>query len=214
MLITSSFHDYYDTAATYGIDRRTVYRRESRNIQFNTTLQRLLSNYRTHSLYYFNLAVVGVAGVLYPLVFVTNSQNADVFYFYSFKELEAFLNKIGENKKDFLSKHRTQKLKAHFELKNTSLLRHDINLQVFSQIFTDYKVPIFIVTSEGVELNPNLEKLKFGRIMPATTIFQAIQAFLENLRAKIDVPVQISDKIKAQQRGFDPKYGFRKRPNK
>ncbi len=212
MLIVSKFHDYYDSAATYGIDRKVVYKRVQKEVKFNKRLHHTMYSYKGSSLYDIKRAIVGVAGEIYPMVYVENCMNNDVFYFYSYKEFEAFLNKTDTYSKGSYKFYKRKDFEAFFDKKHRSFItQYDVDLNVTKQIFIDHKVPVFLMTHENVLLNANLSDIKFGRVMPATTAFQAIQSYIESMTPREKIS-EVSDKVKIQQRGFDKKYGFRKRP--
>lgn len=80
-----------------------------------------------------------------------------------------------------------------------------------------HPVAIFNVTNSGINLNPiipNLGDCGFAKYMDPELLYQEISYFITNkLSANPDtvVPVQIEDKYKITQAGFDLKQSFRHR---
>ena len=62
-------------------------------------------------------------------------------------------------------------------------------------------------------LNPRLADIGFQRLVDPYTCFQAISQFIEGVVPGQQMPMMaISDASQVRKKGFDPKYGFRKRP--
>lgn len=62
-------------------------------------------------------------------------------------------------------------------------------------------------------LNPRLADLNFASVLDPATAFQEISRFVCGVAPGQQMPmVEISDQIKVEKKGFDPKYGFRTRP--
>ena len=62
-------------------------------------------------------------------------------------------------------------------------------------------------------LNPRLADIGFQRLVDPYTCFQAISQFIEGVVPGQQMPmVAISDASQVRKKGFDPVYGFRKRP--
>lgn len=64
-----------------------------------------------------------------------------------------------------------------------------------------------------VVLNPKLADFEFYKVMPAPQAYQEIEMFLGNIAAPDKCPVELSEKDRIQQHGFD-KMSFRKAPTK
>lgn len=61
--------------------------------------------------------------------------------------------------------------------------------------------------------NPNLSRLGFQRTLHPYTCFQDISQFIAGVVPGNQMPmVEVSDKSQVIKKGFDPKYGFRRRP--
>lgn len=61
--------------------------------------------------------------------------------------------------------------------------------------------------------NMNLSRLRLHRIMDPYVLFQEIQSFISGvLPGAVSPMVKISDQAMVAKKGFDPVYGFRKRP--
>lgn len=62
-------------------------------------------------------------------------------------------------------------------------------------------------------VNPRLYEIEFQKVVDPYTAFMEIDMFISGVLGKSGGEmVTISDKIKVDKHGFDPQYGFRKRP--
>lgn len=83
--------------------------------------------------------------------------------------------------------------------------------------FYENKVPIFAVEpsqvykgSADVVLNPNLSEIKFFKLFNSYTAFQEIQMFISGvIGINTSNAIEINDKNKVIQHGFDAKWSFR-----
>ena len=210
MRILSKFHDYYDTAIGYGIDKERVYERnkEVRCVDDMRTL------FVDHNGCHVTLFVIGFCGELFGVAEVEGK------YFYNFKGLDAFT----------LSKKYQSRYNIHRSLIHSFLdgrveqsLRDNTwhrDIPDFNSYFRKYNVPIFTVKvassiisewSPKLVLNPKLKDLEFYRIKDAFTAYQEIDMYLHNELANPDNPHidPIPDQLRAESHGFD-KYSFRK----
>lgn len=75
------------------------------------------------------------------------------------------------------------------------------------------RVKMFGLTSQHVTIDPVLKDLDFASCLDAWTIYQELDMFVSNLLIPSDPPnPTLTEGQFVQQKGFDPKYGFRKRP--
>jgi hypothetical protein len=63
--------------------------------------------------------------------------------------------------------------------------------------------------------NPRLSDVRLGSVIDAFTLFQEVSLFIGGVMPGRTAPVlTISDKVQVIKKGFDPIYGFRRRPEK
>lgn len=102
--------------------------------------------------------------------------------------------------------------------------------QRFDDWFHYFKTPIFAIELESncekesislrneechVILNPLLKDFEFYKVKDAFSCFQSIQQYLSGVLTNTEINTSsMTDKEKINARGFDPVYGFRKRPKK
>lgn len=109
-------------------------------------------------------------------------------------------------------------IKELIEVPNSACVEVSKKLQIPAFILEDpyYKhliEPFHITLNRTV---PNLGELGFASIIPAEQMYQEIAMFLTSLRDNPDSlpPVDISDKDRLTQKGFDAKISFRGKPPK
>ena len=77
------------------------------------------------------------------------------------------------------------------------------------------KITNILFNDRGVFVNPCLKDIQFFKAMDAFTAFQALDVWVSGtLSYPQNMIVEIEDKYRIEQHGFDMKYGFRKRPSK
>lgn len=219
MLIVSRFRDYYDTAMTYGIDKECVYNREIKEIEIDKFKINLpypkevkFSNGITMLA---EPAIIGFCGKIYPLVIVTFTGSELPIrpeFLYTAEEYIDFM--------DF----RTGGLdrnKRYYGWLGRGDLRYEKGAKDFfgdkfaelEKLFLEHKTPIFSITKKGYKalltINPRLESLYFMKVMDPATAFQEIYSYKSGVLGNNEKEViNISDKDKLQQHGFD-KYSFK-----
>lgn len=199
MYIISKFRDYYDTAATYGIDKTCVYERTEKVIPYRLeeAHSRVL---REHSSWFDDgliCGVIGFCGQLYP---VANTPNAEPTIYYAKTEVpeaaqKTFRSYLYGPNIDFWDAGEWSCLKP---------------------IFQDHKAPVFLIqkNSRKVELvlNPCLKPFEFYRIKPSAQAFQEIFQYISGVLGVSTNPMaSISDKKMAEKKGFDER-SFKKDP--
>src|ERR1700690_2919072 len=110
MLIVSKFHDYYDTASVYGVDKTCVYKRLEKVIDKTPKNWQDTERWPTEErfevwkstrwyTYEISKAIVGFCGEMYPLIFVKKSYSSgsDEFSFFEKDKLQEFLTQEGVN---------------------------------------------------------------------------------------------------------------------
>lgn len=220
------YKDYYDgVAGTVGIDKTIVYERHP--IEFNTRETnnipdafkykrthdwknpfRLLNHIRTiRGDYDYGYFIVGFCGKSYI----------------GFKQIKKSKQLLNNNKLEYIPEsvfitydlnefidvyEKTQKrelgddvVNYYNEIKNINAL--EINRQ--------YNTPIWVYEKEHFYVNPKLSDFDFYKVFDAFTAFQEISMFIGGvLGNKEKEIIQVSDKNKIEQHGFDYKWSFRK----
>lgn len=208
MLIVSKFHDYYDTAIAYGVDKDTVYKRETIDHSLNLPL---VGGHDLYSVYGKDYVVIGFAGDLYPMVRIRDTQwpFENTYYFYTYKDLKEYLDK--EKKKiSYYSGWGRNSLKTFFDKNRWNFL---------NKYFREYHCPTFIYRKDSsgnyiITTNPILKDYAFYRIKDSFTAFQEIHMFLAGVLGNIEKDITpIDDKHMLKQKGFY-EYSFKKLPTK
>ena len=224
MLIVSDFHDYYDTASMYGIDKTCVFQRKEIMQEKFRSKARDNENLRVNggdslTVEYF---VVGFCGKLYPLVHTKLTEKGcytpeEEMYFYDPKELTEYLTEKGAH---FVRTRRygwgyyygsplksIKGIQDYFDPKT-----HEPEMQ---HLFLAHKCPVFLVNGDRrtLTLFAQLKKHKFMKVKDAPTAFQEIYQYLSGVLGTPEKPmVKVSDENKAKKYGHNDKYSFKKLP--
>ena len=223
MLIVSKFHDYYDSASAYGIDKTCVYKRETKTEgkerpdrhRFQRTVQD-----RDGKDWHPEKFVVGFCGKIYPAIKLTAEGYADVpfveapvKYFYEYDKLEKFL----VPKKD--KKRRAWHIWSGRELTNKEWFNPNSHKEL-EVLFDEAECPVFTHTKPYYEaecitvFNPCLKNVDFQKVTDPYTAFQEIYMFISGvLGTNENDMVNISDRDMLKKKGFD-KWSFKKMPGK
>jgi len=225
MFIVSKFHDYYDTAIGYGIDKECVYKRNTEKVELLKTgesfdnLEKICNNkkydYRNRKYYSYVIEnyILGFCGKLYPFVKIIYEN--DTYFIYDNDEFIDF----AENELNLkISKSSYKYYWRRFDnMNNLNEIREFFDLNTWKYLeryFNKYKTPIFLYRENYIlELNPCLKDLKFMKIKDAFTAFQDIYMYKAGVLGNTEKnTVNIDDKDRIKQRGFD-KWSFRKHPD-
>jgi hypothetical protein len=201
MLIVSKFHDYYDTIKSFGIDKTVIYRRTEERIIFKGGPS-MYSEGLFGSVPFAGARLIGFCGKLYPLLKVGN--------------------KIIYDREEALKRRKNS---WHKNDLNDCFLE-DINNKALLSIFAKKNTPIFIYgdyldgkyepcKAKELIINPKLKDWGFQSIKDPVSAFQDIYMYISGVlgTSHVDMP-EFSDKLKAQAKGHDDKYSFRKPPGK
>lgn len=185
MKIISKFHDYYDTALAFGIDKTIIYNRIQSD-EKNTTglsLPHPENNYRNFW--------IGFCGKLYR---GTRHTDENFNHSFCYGEFSDHFSKLLSRNKEY-PKHGSEAL--------------DLFLKYKVPCFYLGQRPGYLGDMEFI-LNPELKKFDFFKVFPAFEANQEIQRFLTNeLAQERDTPIKQTDKEKVKSHGFD-KFSFRK----
>lgn len=244
MRIVSKFKDYYDSAASFGVDMSQVFVRKSDTVDshlakslysdFFTKAPRKESRY--WSRYYHSkewslqTELIGFCGSFYPLfnfTFCNKNDKAGVAVLtYQAFTMDDVISILEKHDKDFLGSEAwlTKDLESSVSKRRfLTTIEHSKNL--FSdELFHKTKSPYWLVKQKErqgdrvnglpVVLNPVLKDLSFQKIKNPYSAYQEINQFYFGVMTSHgnEIPY-IEDKYMVQSKGFDTKYGFRKRPN-
>lgn len=204
MYIISKFHDFYDRAMVYGIDKECVYNRDQVEIKLDK-LKNQLPYPKVVEYPRFKLiaspSILGFCGNIYPLITVTfDGLDEKPNHFYSSEECIDFLEFRG-----FL----LDKGKKWYSLFGRGDLRYEKGIRDFfnndfkkmESIFIEYKTPIFNVTNKEsnsiLTINPRLESMHFMKVKDPATAFQDIYMYKSGVLCNTDKnTLEISDKVK------------------
>jgi hypothetical protein len=230
MRIVSNFHDYYDGVRGYGSDPRLVYVRETKEIEEPNleTIAPLL--YIANKMPYWNegsRGVVAFCGRAFPFY---TYHSATVYSLQELKKIirsmplpsdylentKALLESLGNAR--FRREYKYRYLHYYGQLNETSWNKFtkDMDLSLDDDFFRTLNAPVVLIEPSGRDcnlvLNPRLNKYNFASQRDPYTAYQELSMFLgNNMATQKDPEVHISDKLRAENHGFD-KWSFRKRP--
>lgn len=234
MLIISKFKDYYDgVAGSMGVDKKIVYERqqkiiERRDVEFperfkykpfkekvksNDVFQQI-SNFSYNRYYGFgniddrlevNPFIIGFCGKYY--LGWKKKTLLDTKVTYKFDDVKDYIDNKYNTLFNFMNIH---------DLMNTIKNMDDMSL------FREYNTPIFVIDytlgrkrDDEFIVNPVLKNYDFYKIFDSYTAFQELQMFIGGVLGSNEKnTVEVDDKHKIEQHGFDYKWSFRKEPTK
>ena len=226
MLIISKFHDYYDTATAYGIDKECVYARTPIDLEdeelfphwrdYMDSFLYIAPNNIKHCYkekeYIFYSGIIGFCGKLYPYIKVKISYIGahfqpitDIKCFYNNKELSQLLSSIGYSSK----KNRYRRYKDWAELNGLESFFKTPQWNKVDHLYRKYNCPIFKIhditaTKRKITLNPTLKDYEFYKVKDAFTAFQEIHMYLSGVLGVNDkIITDIPDEYKLYEKGFD-----------
>lgn len=155
------------------------------------------------------------------------SQSYEYKTFYSKEQILDFISKIDLNTidkrsyKDEVEYSCLSKLVRYNTEKDWLFLPDTVEPINIVDFFIEFGVANFTVDFYGVhkqpiiQLNPKMQDYEFYRVKEPFYMYQETFQFISGVLTNIEKePIQISDKDMIAQKGFDPKYGFRKEPTK
>ena len=223
MRIISNFHDFYDIGQKLGYDSTLImFRKEQPTDQFNKWIKKFnisqfdeinykfcdrlkisKANNKITSIKQYYIIVVGK---VYPLVILNEKE-----FFYNIDSLDTVLKEYSYNLFNKYNKYRYSLHTKLYNFFNNDFVKKDwteyclLNkLPIVSIEYSEFFNEPFIVTSY-----PNLSKLGFHKIFHPHTLYQELGMFMGNIAAPDLCPVNLSEKDRIVQHGFD-KWSFRK----
>jgi hypothetical protein len=215
MRIHSNFHDYYDTAMGYGQDPALHYDRKERAVHLSELKAQppqagVFDSYLYRRSRYLDFSprgllrerLIGFCGVVYPCLarFKNESdKKATEFIYTTERARELIADKEGASWYR-LRRERAYKFPEPFN---------------FDAMFVELSAPIFVAYNHQQDVrlvtNACLKDVEFYKVKDAFTAFQDIAGYLGNQLVKRDGPLDVADKYRIAQHGFD-KWSFRKPP--
>lgn len=237
MNIISKHKDYYDSiVGQTGIDKTIVFERFQQEVDYDISDKsgKVFFRNNVHFPSYggtdgsyghkpkigamsFRLFMVGFCGKIYigakvhtvvPHKFAFNDTALHVSYIYGIDNIKAAVSRYyGDDR--------------YFNNRRDSALEYMltfVNNKNMLETFYKYKTPQFILYSvekENLIINGNLGEVQFYRVFDPYQALQEIQMYITGVLGVNNKPmIEISDKHKIVGHGFDPKYSFRKEPEK
>ena len=222
MRIISKFRDYYDIGLSYGVDTTIVYERKQETIHTPAHIFLQENEYLRNQLGYsrqfrrgikITPLILGYCGTLYCMYIVKLPKKGKTWNFgteehfvYDNDTLHTLLEGY-EYAESWIDENWVTQIKndSLFLKYNTPILQIDV--KDVSRSWISDKNTFSIIT------NPTLKDFQFQKIADPFTAFQDISMYLTNQLA-VNEPdtVKITEPEIIQKKGFDLKYGFRKRP--
>lgn len=237
MKIISKFKDYYDGAASLSGDTDLTYKRENKLGKLRVHRDEIYKGYQNFSFNYIEYLVedfqgdkvkkmrpfiVGFCGKLYPGIEIEDRLSEKTSW-YDIKSLELHLKEVDHKVHSTVFKPDDRMMKYL-----TGFFENKDNYQDAIKALTNLDEPVFVINDFHLErdknttdyafvkyeTNPKLKSYDFFKVFDAYITFQELYMFLGGKASPEKELIQISDKDKIQQHGFDPKYGFRNTPSK
>ena len=237
MLIVSKYKDYYDSAVGLGIDKTIVYERYLKTIECPKDILDVITtnhfedfNYRSiisKNKYTSGYFILGFCGKLYIGFKFTKENNVNFNKSYDTKIIYDI-----EKARKLFDFNKNEHKKWYWSGKSNEERLNDFIFKIKSinciEWFRKFNIPIFLIGNNNdvfnyydndsslkkITINPILKNYDFMKIYDPYTTFQEIQMFISGVLGinKDGIDVEMTEKQKVQQHGFDKKYGFRKRP--
>jgi hypothetical protein len=175
--------------------------------------------------------IILFCGRLYPCIVFrvtpkhphpTGVDNSKYIWCYSYKDTMSVLNKYLKIKRRKRNRHlgRFSRYNQLGEENLRSLFRPqndmaDFELKGLMDIHYKTGIPSFAILDEKIIYNPVLKKYKFYKIFDAFHAFQELAMFVSGVLGGTSPPmIEIEDKIRLEEHGFDSKTSFRKEKEK
>lgn len=237
MRIISKFHDYYDAVQTQGQDRTMVFVREEQEFSQAHREKRCPPVYANflaqmagqaprvrdlrkaserYSRVFISAGVILFAGRLYPFAEATCALRGSLAsepsrFIYDFQELVALLaehnfdlEESDRPKYSYWRGTQTWSWKEFFALSGSERMMDEAVSQRWAILSWEAR-------GDMLRICPRLHDLQFFRKLDAWQAYQELSMFLGNLAAPERNTVQIEDKYRIAQHGFD-KWSFRRPP--
>lgn len=217
MLIISKFHDYYDTAIAFGVDKTIVYERKKETINHYRSW-RYRHEHKSHKKYTYtsDTLVVGFCGEIYPAVAINKRSKVDVVYtpvnedhfFYDKKSMMEWIDK--EEIEDTGRWGRWEPFTLGDEYFDPRSDRH--TYMNYKDIFVEHQVPVFVYEDRCITVNPALKDYRFAKVKDPFTAFQDIMQYISGvLGVGSPAMIEISNEDMRDKKGFND-WSFKRHP--
>lgn len=237
MRIISKHHDYYDNALAQGQDRSLVYLRE--NLEFRTdnlkgvkadlvtfieyadkhrpnaySLNDNSKKYRNTRIHF---GVVLFCGRLVPFAEITRTLKGEIsaqgsYFTYDVAEVARVLDEHEIDIDDTSRKSHSYEFAQYGKSVTAKGFFEELDgNDRFMDLAITNRLAVASLLHSTASVDPILDRIQFYRKFAHAQAFQELSMFFGNLAAPDRVPVQIEDKHRIPQHGFD-RYSFRKRP--
>lgn len=123
------------------------------------------------------------------------------YYFYDIEEFKSFIEENGVDLKVNDTNHRLEPFFGSISLNKEFLIEN--------------KISIATKINKVITINDSLSRFAFYKVIDAFSAFQKLDTWTSGVLAyPPNFMIEIADKYKISQHGFDTKYGFRTRPTK
>jgi len=209
MKIISDFHDYYDIGMQNGIDPQLPYRRFRREeaIRF-PGIDWEYEDWECTYADWYHLMFFGFAGKIYPCINASLNEATPSFCFRATSLDDSFYTHVTNKRHKY---HYTGWRVKDIKNEITEIFEYKPEPNVLG-LFEKFKTAIWVwkMGNSTIVINERLNLYEFQKVLPPMQAFQELAMYVGSYLTKpvIEEP-PISDKIKAEIKGFD-KHSFRK----
>jgi hypothetical protein len=232
MLIISKFHDYYDTALAHGIDKETVYRRETSEIELTEIIPRYRINRNGICRGY-----VIFSGQEFPFIQLALDDDSNFpflgkqsfHHIYSLEDLDKLLEKYPSFKESYpalLKEHKNKRSRWQYKYSECVTnrlgiekhLKSSLNLNLNDAHFKhDSPSLLTLIGSYGTGSygtrsykNPILKDIEFFKVKDTFTAFTELSQYISGVMGgRTPKMLEIDDIYRIEAHGFDNKTSFR-----
>lgn len=235
MRIVSDFHDYYDGIQSYGQDLSVIYTRKTQ--EFNVTdkppkiIKDIYEAICPKTLYSFSLGLNSFPSTIFTktheltftkvyILFCGNVHSGvkctrmkkggyekETEFIYNVDAMFEYLRYFGVN----LNEKTSRWAKKTFEKAFNDVFSKKIHVDREWCIVN--KITNVVIIGNKVIVDKPLKNVDFYRVKDSYTCYQELDMWLSGtLSYPQNFMIDIEDKYKVLEHGFDPKYGFRTRP--
>lgn len=221
MIIHSKFKDYYDAGCAGDSDRTIKYIRDEIIEDYigSTSPEPYLERYGFG--YTYKYYIIGFCGQVYPCITCWGDGKDTIIY-----TKDALINaikKFDRNIEDNM-KSKEHKIRSYCRpirdmimfLNNDGQTEDNWRKVTIHEFIDKHKSPLYVINLEKYEpkirFNTRLNIYEFFRVKDAFTAYQEIKMRMHNIASPEKEIPKISDELMMHSKGFDMKYGFRKRP--
>lgn len=221
MIIHSNFHDYYDSASSFGVDSTCHYIRIKQGIEgslLKKVLEFLSPRHKESYLFRDNIAhfdYVFYCGYLYKIAKVYIGADRTFKYVHTNTEFEKLLSSDDKLYSSPDKRSVNTWGGGFWDNKIPNLTP----IKISDALFFEFGVPCFSLSWDHffpkepkLELNSCLKDFEFYKFKAAPIAFQEIHGYISGvLGAQHPKVLNVSNTVRLEKHGFDKKMSFRKR---